>query len=201
MVGAIGLFEADRSILGRPVQRKVDMWGEFQIGQFSTLGDCLDDFRREKRQRDQAGDVAISYALTASDRGQQSRPDRGEVPRTTDGPARSPSADQHQACARLPSLRFQLLQRPEDRRPLGALLQAGFRPRPFQWRRPRLAPCVVERGIATPEFGQDRVPEEAERNRSAIARPRPEAGQGCGYLGQSYGSAPRLLYWSSGRTS
>ena len=59
----IGLFEADHSLLGRPVQRQVDMWGEFQIGQFSTLGDRLDDFRREKRQPDEAGDVAISHAL------------------------------------------------------------------------------------------------------------------------------------------
>ena len=65
MVGAIGLFEADRSLLDRPVQRQVDMRGEFQIGQFSTLGGRLDDFRREKRQPDEAGYVAISYALAA----------------------------------------------------------------------------------------------------------------------------------------
>ena len=38
MVGAIDLLEADHSLLGRPVQRQVDMRGEFQIGQFSTLG-------------------------------------------------------------------------------------------------------------------------------------------------------------------
>jgi hypothetical protein len=38
MVGAIGLFEADHSLLGRPVERQVDMRGEFQVGQFSTLG-------------------------------------------------------------------------------------------------------------------------------------------------------------------
>ena len=61
MVGAIDLFEADHSLLGRPVQRQVDMRGEFQIGQFSTLGDRLDDFRREKRQPDEAGNVAISH--------------------------------------------------------------------------------------------------------------------------------------------
>ena len=61
VVGAIGdLFEADHSLLHRPVEREVDMRGEFQIGQFSTLGDRFDDFRREKRQPDQAGDVAIS---------------------------------------------------------------------------------------------------------------------------------------------
>jgi hypothetical protein len=41
MVGAIDLFEADYSLLGRPVQRQVDMRCEFQIGQFSTLGDHL----------------------------------------------------------------------------------------------------------------------------------------------------------------
>ena len=41
------------------------MRGEFQIGQFSTLGGGLDDFRREKRQPDEAGYVAISYALAA----------------------------------------------------------------------------------------------------------------------------------------
>jgi len=50
------------------------MRGEFQIGQFSTLGDRLDDFRREKRQPDEAGNVAISYALAAGDRGQRGRP-------------------------------------------------------------------------------------------------------------------------------
>ena len=50
------------------------MRGEFQIGQFSTLGDRLDDFRREKRQPDEAGHVAISYALAAGDRGQRRRP-------------------------------------------------------------------------------------------------------------------------------
>ena len=44
MVGAIGLFEADHSLLGHPVQRQVDMRGEFQIGQFSTLGDRLASF-------------------------------------------------------------------------------------------------------------------------------------------------------------
>ena len=48
MVGAIGLFEADHSLRGRPVERKVDTRGEFQIGQFSTLGDRLDDFRRPR---------------------------------------------------------------------------------------------------------------------------------------------------------
>ena len=51
MVGAIGLFEADRSLLDRPVQRQVDMRGEFQISQFSTLGDRLDDFRRGNASR------------------------------------------------------------------------------------------------------------------------------------------------------
>ena len=38
MVEAIDLFEADHSLLGRSVQRQVNMRGEFQIGQFSTLG-------------------------------------------------------------------------------------------------------------------------------------------------------------------
>jgi len=78
MVGAIGLLEADHSLLGRPVQRQVDMRGEFQIGQFSTLGDRLDDFRREKRQPDEAGNVAISHALAAGDRGERSRPGGNE---------------------------------------------------------------------------------------------------------------------------
>jgi hypothetical protein len=32
MVGAMGLLEADHSLMGRPVQRQVDMRGEFQIG-------------------------------------------------------------------------------------------------------------------------------------------------------------------------
>ena len=86
MVGAIGLPEADHSLLGRPVQRQVDMRGEFQIGQFSTLGDRLDDFRREKRQADEAGDVAISYALAAGERGQRSRPGRNEFLEPPMGP-------------------------------------------------------------------------------------------------------------------
>ena len=51
MVGAIGLFEADRSLLDRPVQRQVDMRGEFQIGQFSTLGGRLDDFGARNASR------------------------------------------------------------------------------------------------------------------------------------------------------
>ena len=86
MVGAIGLFEADHSLLGRPVQRQVDMRGEFQIGQFSTLGDRLDDFRREKRQPDEAGNVAISYALAAGDRGQRHRPGGNEFLEPPMGP-------------------------------------------------------------------------------------------------------------------
>ncbi len=61
-----GLFEADHSLLGRPVQRQFDMRGEFQIGQFSTLGDRLDDFGREKRQPDEAGSwIARPAALRA----------------------------------------------------------------------------------------------------------------------------------------
>jgi hypothetical protein len=60
---SIGLFEADHSLLGRPVERQVDMWGESQIGQFSTLGDCFDDFRREKRQPDEAGMRATNVKL------------------------------------------------------------------------------------------------------------------------------------------
>ena len=86
MVGAIGLFEADHSLLGRPVQRQVDMRGEFQFGQFSTLGDRLDDFRREKRQPDEAGDVAISHALAAGDRGERSRPRGNEFLEPPMGP-------------------------------------------------------------------------------------------------------------------
>jgi len=74
MIGAIVLLEADHSLLGRPVQRQVDMRGEFQIGQFSTLGDRLDDFRREKRQPDEASNVGISCALAAGDRSQRRRP-------------------------------------------------------------------------------------------------------------------------------
>ena len=65
MVGAIGLFEANHSPLGGPVEREVDMRSEFQIGQFSTLGDRLDDFGREKREPDKAGDVAIRNAFVA----------------------------------------------------------------------------------------------------------------------------------------
>ena len=41
------------------------MRGDFQIGRFSTLGDRFEDFRREKRQSDEAGNVAISHALAA----------------------------------------------------------------------------------------------------------------------------------------
>jgi hypothetical protein len=54
------------------------MRSEFQIDQFSTLGDRLDDFRREKRQPDEASYVAISYALAAGDRGQRRRPGGNE---------------------------------------------------------------------------------------------------------------------------
>ena len=86
MVGAIDLFEADHSLLGRPVQRQVDMRGEFQIGQFTTLGDRLDDFRREKRQPDEAGNVAIGYALAAGDRGQRRRPGGNEFLEPPMGP-------------------------------------------------------------------------------------------------------------------
>ena len=86
MVGAIGLLEADHSLLSRPVQRQADMRGEFQIGQFSTLGDRLDDFRREKRQPDEAGNVAISYALATGDRGQRSRPGGNEFLEPPMGP-------------------------------------------------------------------------------------------------------------------
>src|ERR1700687_3506914 len=78
MVGAIGLLDADTSLLSRPVHRQVDMRGEFQIAQFSTLGDRLDDFRREKRQPDEAGNVAIGYALAAGDRSQRSGPGGNE---------------------------------------------------------------------------------------------------------------------------
>ena len=86
MVGAIDLFEADHLLLDCPVQRQVDMRGEFQIGQFSALGDRLDDFRREKRQSDEAGNVAISYALAAGDRGERSRPDGNEFLEPPMGP-------------------------------------------------------------------------------------------------------------------
>lgn len=77
MIGAIGLFEADHSLLGRPVQRQVD-------------GDRLDDFRREKRQPDEAGNVAISHALAAGDRGQRRRPGGNEFLEPPRGPVRSP---------------------------------------------------------------------------------------------------------------
>ena len=73
-------------LLDCPVQRQVDMRGEFQIGQFSALGDRLDDFRREKRQSDEAGNVAISYALAAGDRGERSRPDGNEFLEPPMGP-------------------------------------------------------------------------------------------------------------------
>ena len=53
------LFDADRAFLDHPVERQGDVRSQFQIGQFSTLGDRLDDFRREKRQPYQARDVAI----------------------------------------------------------------------------------------------------------------------------------------------
>ena len=49
------LFEANHSLLHRPVERQVNMRGEFKVGQCSTLGDRLDDLGREKRQSDQAG--------------------------------------------------------------------------------------------------------------------------------------------------
>jgi hypothetical protein len=42
------------------------MRGEFQIGQFSTLGDRLDDFRREKRQPDEAGNIVWDHTSMAS---------------------------------------------------------------------------------------------------------------------------------------
>ncbi len=74
MVGAINLFEADHLLLRGPVERQVDMRGEFQIGQFSALGDRLNDFGREERQPDQAGDVTISNTFAAGDRYQRSRP-------------------------------------------------------------------------------------------------------------------------------
>ena len=86
MIGAIVLLEADHSLLGRPVQRQVDMRGEFQIGQFSALGDRLDDFRREKRQPDEAGNVSISYALAAGDRSQRRRPGGNEFLEPPMGP-------------------------------------------------------------------------------------------------------------------
>ena len=66
MVGAIGLFEVDHSLLGRPVERQVDMRGEFQIGQFSTLGDRLDDFRREKRSGGKAFSRGALYELLSN---------------------------------------------------------------------------------------------------------------------------------------
>ena len=43
------------------------------LGQFSTLGDRFDDLRRKKCPSDEAGNVAISHALAAGDRGQRSR--------------------------------------------------------------------------------------------------------------------------------
>jgi hypothetical protein len=89
MVGAIDLFETDRLLLGRPVQRQVDMRGEFQIGQFSTLGDRFDDFRREKRQPDEARHVAISHALAAGDRSERSGPGGNEFLEPPMGPCDS----------------------------------------------------------------------------------------------------------------
>ena len=62
------------------------MRGEFQIGQFSTLGDRFDDFRCEKRQPDEAGNVAISHALAAGDSDQRSRPDGNEFLEPPMGP-------------------------------------------------------------------------------------------------------------------
>ena len=86
IAGAIGLFEANHPLLSGPVEREVNMRSEFQISQFSTLGDRLNDFGREKRQPDQAGDVAISNALAARDRGQRSRPARDEFLEPPMGP-------------------------------------------------------------------------------------------------------------------
>lgn len=63
MVGTIGrLFDSDHSLLGRPVEGQVDVRRQFQIGQFSALGDLLDNFRREKRQPYQALPIATSPA-------------------------------------------------------------------------------------------------------------------------------------------
>lgn len=42
MVGAIDLFKANHSLLGGPVELEVEMRSEFQIGQFSKLGNRLD---------------------------------------------------------------------------------------------------------------------------------------------------------------
>jgi hypothetical protein len=52
------------------------MRGEFQVGQCSTLCDRLDDFGREKRQPDQAGDVAIGNAFASGNR-RRGHPCRG----------------------------------------------------------------------------------------------------------------------------
>ena len=69
MAGATGLLEADHSLPRRAVERQVDMRGEFQFGHFSTFGDRLDDFGREKRESNQVGKVAIGNALAAGDSG------------------------------------------------------------------------------------------------------------------------------------
>jgi hypothetical protein len=77
MVGTTGsLFDSDRAFLHRPVERQVDVRRQFQIGQFSTLCDRLDDSRREKRQPYQARDVAIGDAFAAGDRSKRSCPAR-----------------------------------------------------------------------------------------------------------------------------
>ena len=72
--------------------------GLFQIGQCSTLGDRFDDFGRERGQRNQAGDVAISNALATGNRGQRSRPAGEEFLEPPVRPVRSLLAERHQAC-------------------------------------------------------------------------------------------------------
>jgi hypothetical protein len=63
----------NHSLPQRPVKRQVNVRGQFQISQCSTLGDRLDDFGCQKRQPDQAGYIAISNALAAGNRDQRSR--------------------------------------------------------------------------------------------------------------------------------
>ena len=58
-------------MLHRPVQRQVNMRGEFQIRQCFTLGDRFDDLWREKRQPDQTGSVATANAVATGNRSQR----------------------------------------------------------------------------------------------------------------------------------
>lgn len=63
------LFEAGSTLLCGPIERQVDVRGEFQINESVALGDRLDDFRREKREPYQASDVAVTDSFALGDRG------------------------------------------------------------------------------------------------------------------------------------